>query len=73
MSDDQPCRLSKRLDLKIQDLRHLEELLIHQDEGSQDRFYYTTTLGEKLKFIRICKSHWLNDEYNIALVIPTQQ
>lgn len=70
---NQQCKVSKRLDLNIQDWGYLQQLLAEQNGGSQDRFHYTTVLGEKLKFICICKGHWLNDEYNIALRVPTQQ
>jgi len=67
---NQHCKVDKRLDLRIQDLGYLQELLTEQDLSSADYFLYTTSLSETLKFVRVGKSLWLNEEYNITIRVP---
>jgi len=67
---EQHCKVDKRLDFQIQDLGYLQELLTEQDLSSADHFLYTTSLGETLKFVRVGKSLWLNEEYNITIRVP---
>lgn len=69
MSEDQPCKVHKRLDLKIQDLGYLEQLLSEQDATKSNNFCFFTSLGEELKFVRVRKGLWVND-YNITIKVP---
>ncbi len=65
MSIGQPCKVEKRLDLRIQDLGDLQQLLLQQDATKSNYFFYTTSLGEELKFVRVRKGLWINETYNI--------
>lgn len=71
MSEDQQCKVSKRLDLKIEDLSALEKLLKEQDLSSANYFCYITSLGEQLKFVCVDVGLWLNEDYNITLEVPS--
>lgn len=45
------CKIDKRLDLRIEDLGALEQLLAQQNSSNANKFCYTTSLGEELKFV----------------------
>lgn len=66
---NQHCKVDKRLDLQIQDLGYLQELLTEQDSSSTNCFF-TTSLSETLKFVRVDKGLWLNEDYNITIRVP---
>lgn len=70
MSIDQQCKVSKRLDLRIQDLGDLQQLLSKQNVSSANHFRYTTTLGEEMKFVRFSRGLWINEDYNITIRVP---
>jgi len=63
--------VSKRLDLKIQDLGNLKKLLTEQDSSAANFFCYVTSLGEELKFVRVRKGLWINENYSITIRVPT--
>lgn len=70
MSIDPQCKVSKRLDLRIQDLGDLQQLLTEQDLSRANHFLYITSLGEELKFVRVRKGLWINETYNITIRVP---
>lgn len=70
MSEDPQCKLVKRLDLRIQDLGYLEQLLTEQDATKCNNFHFFTSLGEELKFTRVRKGLWINEDYNITIRTP---
>jgi len=70
MSEDQQCKVNKRLDLKIQDLGALEKSITEQDSIAATVFCYVTSLGEELKFVRVHKGLWMNENYNITIRVP---
>lgn len=67
---DQHCQVGKRLDLKINDLGDLEKLLTEHNSSNSNYFFYTTSLGEELKFVRVRKGLWINETYNITIRVP---
>lgn len=67
---DQDCKVSKRLDLKIQDLGALQEILAKHNSSNANKCCYITSLGEELKFVRVRKGLWINEDYNITIRVP---
>ena len=70
MSEDKHCKVNKRLNLKIQDLSDLAELLAEFDSSAANHFCYYTSLSEELKFVRVRKGLWINENYNITIRTP---
>ncbi len=67
---DQDCKISKRLDLRLQDLSDLAELLAEFDSSTANLFCYFTSLGEELKFVRVRRGLWINENHNITIRTP---
>ncbi len=70
MSIGGQCKVEKRLDLKLQDLGDLQQLIAEHNSNNVNYFFYITSLGEKLKFVRLSKGLWINEDYNITIRAP---
>ncbi len=70
MSEDQYCQVSKRLDLRLQDLSDLAELLAEFDASATHSFCFYTSLREELKFVRVRRGLWINEDHNITIRTP---
>ena len=67
---NQHCKVDKQLALNIQDLSDLAELLAEQDSSAANLFFYYTSLGEELKFVRARRGLWINEDHNFIIRTP---
>ena len=67
---DQDCKVSKGLDLRLQDLSDLAELLAEFDASTTNSFCFYTSLHEELEFKRVRRGLWMNESHNIKIRTP---